>query len=232
MGHLAKENGDVRALPKPEAVSTMLYVDGNMWFGCAKGYVAVIDAESMDAVAQMSAHTDKVTCMAKSGNIVWTGSGDKNIIAWDRERYIMLYSVGNQGGYLVSMATTGWKLWSASSKGLRCYTVEGNFEFRKEKIKRLANEVARLEGVEADLRQQLANALRHGEDLANQLAAANRDNVTLTHDVQSKQVALDEALRNLTELREQLEQLQGGHSGLKEQNESLLESVSVLKQSL
>ena len=83
--------------------------------------------------------------------------------AWDREKFTMLYSVGDQGGYLVSMVNCGWSIWAASSKALRVYTADGAYSYRKEKIKRLEQDVkdaaAREEGLQGQLREAQRKAL-------------------------------------------------------------------------
>lgn len=53
----------------------------------------------------------------------------------------MLYSVGDQGSYLVSLVNCGWSIWAASSKSVRVFTADGALTYRKEKIKRLEGDL-------------------------------------------------------------------------------------------
>lgn len=80
ISQVAEDIGDLVALPKTEAITCLRHVDGAMWVGCAKGYMCVLDTASRACLAQMSAHTDRVSCMVKNGAVVWSGGADRNIL--------------------------------------------------------------------------------------------------------------------------------------------------------
>jgi hypothetical protein len=65
---------------------------------------------------------------------VWTGSVDKTILAFDSATYTMLYSLGDQGGYIKSIMPAGWCIWTVNSAALRICTAETLLQTERDRV--------------------------------------------------------------------------------------------------
>lgn len=53
----------------------------------------------------MHGHKGPVCSMVEMGLRVWSGSADGTILVWDASTYVLLFSLGHQGGYEVHINT-------------------------------------------------------------------------------------------------------------------------------
>ena len=78
-------------------VCSLCTVSTNVWAGTEDGSILVWDAALEALLSQNKAHTDRVSCLECVGSHVWSGSGDRTIVAHDAHSFHVLYSLNDQG---------------------------------------------------------------------------------------------------------------------------------------
>ena len=78
-------------------VCSLRTVGSLVWAGTEDGLVLVWQADQEVLISQNRAHSDRVSCLEQVGNHVWSGSGDRIIVAHDVHSYQVLYSLNDQG---------------------------------------------------------------------------------------------------------------------------------------
>lgn len=86
-------------------VCSLCTVTSNVWAGTIDGLILVWDAVQEALISQSKVHTDRVSCLECVGNHLWSGSGDRTIVAHDVHNFQLLYSLNDQGGCTVSHHT-------------------------------------------------------------------------------------------------------------------------------
>lgn len=59
----------------------------------------VWDGVQESLLSQNKVHADRISCLECVGSHVWSGSGDRTIVAHDAHTFQMLYSLNDQGGH-------------------------------------------------------------------------------------------------------------------------------------
>ena len=62
---------------------------------------------------ERNGHTKKVNCIIDTGNLIWSCSGDRNIIIWNTEGVPVRYLPGHTGP-IFSLVSQSGRVWSAS----------------------------------------------------------------------------------------------------------------------
>lgn len=137
-----------------------------VWAGFDDGSVRVYNSDSASLEAEhTSVHRGCVSCIADAGSLVWTGSADHSIVAWDKAKLNKSFVVGDQGGYVRCFVRVGWSVWVFTSKGIRVWSSESLLSAANEEAagyQQAANdartEKAKLQSRISELEEKLSNA--------------------------------------------------------------------------
>ena len=154
------EDEDFHSVAAPSGVASMVRIGERYWMGHADGRVSTWDAAGLTLLGDAKANRDSVSAIAEMGDVVWTGGADRQVLCWDAASRSprLLYSLGDQGGYVKAMLRIGWGLWTFSSKNLRVLTSESIVDGHRKRLEQLEAERERLEAAlkgEVERRQEL-----------------------------------------------------------------------------
>ena len=100
-----------------------------------------------------------------------------------------MYEFWLEGGYVKSMVSLGWSIWTCNSKTIRVYADQGSLQGSQEAAADLAGQLAAAQGREASLKLALASEQRSRQNEASE--TTERDaKAAAAAEAASKQVEL------------------------------------------